>query len=375
MRRKMDLSFWIPAILAALLTAGGAALGLYTGYQAYKDSNEQKAKAASINAEHKLLLEKNYDKALKINADLTEASQQLKVQTDATMQVLLKQQNASNLLTEQASKISSLLTTTQTNLDKTNKTLFEVEKNKYLLKDVRLVYTITYDFSHANNLRLYQNKFSLEGALSYVKQRISTGTLESQPMKPNEASVMGIAFSGQETRFKDGPLTFYYARVTPQDTTVLWVETISIPRQPNPFSQFLPSVNKGLLLFQRKVNYTILGGEKAVNVQQPEMLMSIMNPSDIELERGLFDFQRNAFTATVVASLVRRESNYSFQSLIDLQNNYLVLIAGNGITSNVYNINLLFGDNYSSHLALDQYCIYKGLAYDDFQLVIHPVFN
>ncbi|WP_439698118.1 hypothetical protein ACFGVS_07630 [Mucilaginibacter sp. AW1-7] len=375
MMRKMDLSFWIPAILAALLTSGGAALGLYTGYQAYKESNEQKAKAASINAEHKLLLEKNYDKALKINADLTEASQQLKVQTDATMQVLLKQQDASNLLTEQAAKISSLLTTTQTNLDKANKTLFELEKNKYLLKDVRLLYTITYDFSHANNLRLYQNKFSLEDALGYVKHRILTGALESRRMKPKETSIMGIVANGQEIRFKDGPLTFYYARVTPQDTTVLWVETISIPGQPNPFLQFLPSVNKGLLLFQRQVNYTILGGAKAVNVQQAEMLMSIMNPSDIELERGLFDFQRNTLTANVVASLVRRESNNSFQSLIDLQNNYLVLIAGNGITSNVFNVNLLYGDNYSSHVALDKYCIYKGLAHDDFQLVIHPLFN
>lgn len=108
MNKKMEMSFWVPAIGGLLLTVAGASLGLWSAISSHNDSLQEKAKADRIASEHTLLLKQNYQKSLSIIDELNTSSEKTRTLLDNTNEVLKSQKEAGILLSQQVNESTKI---------------------------------------------------------------------------------------------------------------------------------------------------------------------------------------------------------------------------------------------------------------------------
>lgn len=128
LKNRLDLAFWIPAVVGVILTVTGAGFGFWSAVHSHYESIKEKLKSDRISKENKTLLIQTNEKSIHIIDQLNISAVESKFLLDSTRIVISSQKIAGELLQKQLNSSLAINESINHSVEKVISTLISANK-------------------------------------------------------------------------------------------------------------------------------------------------------------------------------------------------------------------------------------------------------
>ncbi len=293
--------------------------------------------------------------------------------------VLLRQEDARQKLAAQLDSTSLLLNTTHQNLNNTNKALTEFARQNTDLKNIKISFTITYNYSDKSYNKWFTSSYP-DNALLTIKKYLSS--YAGRPISFKGPFVGGHMLTGSELVFM-GKNTCIVTNIKDRDTTVLWLGVFGITYpglekvETSAYDSFFPFGESLSVSFQKKFTKTD-GSEKFWDIQKYSDLLLVPQVKDGKEINDIYyreiDFVSKTVRQDIINVMVKNVTNNSIKSLLDLNNVYINVYPSSLTKSKISNLFMYCGDDYANQIFLDPYQINRISTSKGIKILYHLTF-